>query len=124
MRRTILALAAFSLLAVPGIAQAHPKLLSASPAANSAVTKPTLIKLTFSETLVGPLSGIDLVMTGMPGMAHHDPMPIKGFKAVANGKDLSITLPRPLPAGSYELKWHAVAADQHRIEGSYSFTVR
>lgn len=124
MRRTILALAAFSLLAVPGIAQAHPKLLSASPAANSAVTKPTLIKLTFSETLVGPLSGIDLVMTGMPGMTHHDPMPIKGFKAVANGKDLSITLPRPLPAGSYELKWHAVAADQHRIEGSYSFTVR
>lgn len=124
MRRTMLSIAAIGLLVVPGVALAHPKLVSASPAANAAVAKPTSIKLTFSETLVGSLSGIDLVMTGMPGMAHHDPMPIKGFKAVANGKDLVVSLPRSLPSGSYELKWHAVAADQHRIEGSYGFTVR
>lgn len=124
MRRFILALAAASLLAVPGVAMAHPKLLSATPAANSAVVKPTAIKLSFNETLVGPLSGIELTMTGMPGMANHAPMPIKGFTTKAAGKDLTVTLPRPLPAGSYELKWHAVAADQHRIEGSYTFSVR
>ena len=83
-----------------------------------------VLKLSFSEALVGPLSGIELTMTGMPGMANHAPMPIKGFSTKAAGKDLVVSLPRPLPAGSYELKWHAVAADQHRIEGSYTFSVR
>lgn len=124
MRSTVFAVLAAAALALPGTAMAHPKLLSATPAANVAVVKPTTIKLSFSEAVVGPLSGIELTMTGMPGMASHAPMPIKGFKTVANGKDLVVTLPRPLPAGSYELKWHAVAADQHRVEGSYAFSVR
>lgn len=124
MRRFVLALAAASALALPGLAQAHPKLLSASPAIGATVVKPTVLKLSFSETLVGPLSGIELTMTGMPGMANHQPMPIKGFKTAVNGKDLVVTLPRALPAGSYQLKWHAVASDQHRVEGAYAFTVR
>ncbi|MPS68871.1 copper homeostasis periplasmic binding protein CopC [Novosphingobium aerophilum] len=125
MRLTALAAAAAVMLAAfPSLALAHPKLLSATPAANSAVAKPTSITLTFSEDLVAPLSGIDLVMTGMPGMADHKPMPIKGIAARAKGKTMTIALPRPLPTGTYELTWHAVAADQHRIEGSYGFTVR
>lgn len=125
MRRlALLAAPALALLAMPGAALAHPKLLSSNPAANTAVAKPTTLTLTFSENLVGPLSGVELVMTGMPGMANHAPMPIKGFKTAAAGKVLTITLPRALPAGSYNLKWHAVAGDQHRIEGQYAFTVR
>jgi methionine-rich copper-binding protein CopC len=111
-------------LVVPTAALAHPKLISSTPAANASVAKPTEIVLNFSETLVGPLSGVELVMTGMPGMASHKPMPISGFTTTTEGKSLKIKLPRPLPAGSYTLKWHAVAGDQHRIEGSYSFTVR
>lgn len=125
MRRlALLAAPALALLAMPGAALAHPKLLSSNPAANTAVAKPTTLTLTFSENLVGPLSGVELVMTGMPGMANHAPMPIKGFKTAAAGKVLTVTLPRALPAGSYNLKWHAVAGDQHRIEGQYAFTVR
>ncbi len=124
MRRITLGLAAVAALALPSLAQAHPKLVSATPAAEATVPKPTELKLTFSEALVGPLSGIDLAMTGMPGMANHAPMPIKGFKTVAQGKTLIVTLPRPLPSGSYQLKWHAVAADQHRIEGTFAFNVR
>lgn len=111
-------------LVVPGVAMAHPKLVSSTPAAGASVAKPTEITLNFNETLVGPLSGIELVMTGMPGMAGHKPMPITGFTAKAEGKTLKVKLPRALPAGSYTLKWHAVAADQHRIEGSYNFNVR
>jgi methionine-rich copper-binding protein CopC len=125
MRFTTLAsLTALAVAAVPVTAFAHPKLLNTTPAANSTVAKPASISLTFSEDLVGPLSGVDLVMTGMPGMADHKPMPIKGFTARAKGKTLGVSLPRPLPAGSYQLTWHAVAADQHRVEGSYTFTVR
>ncbi|AIT82312.1 copper homeostasis periplasmic binding protein CopC [Novosphingobium pentaromativorans] len=111
-------------LVVPGVAMAHPKLVSSTPAADASVAKPTEITLNFNETLVGPLSGIELVMTGMPGMANHKPMPISGFTTKAEGKSIKVKLPRALPAGSYTLNWHAVAADQHRIEGSYSFTVR
>lgn len=125
MRRLALLVApALAMLALPGAALAHPKLLSSNPAANTAVAKPTKLTLTFSETLVAPLSGIELVMTGMPGMANHAPMPIKGFATAVSGKVLTVTLPRALPAGSYQLKWHAVAGDQHRIEGQYAFAVR
>ncbi len=126
MRRFALtvALIASALVALPGVALAHPKLLAASPANKATVIRPTKLTLSFSETLVRPMTGIELVMTGMPGMAAHAPMPIKGFQTKVNGKNVTITLPRALPAGSYLLKWHAVAADQHRVEGSYTFTVR
>lgn len=107
-----------------GTAFANPRLASSSPAANATVAKPTVIALTFSETLVAPLSGIDLTMTGMPGMTDHPPMPVRGFPTAVEGKTLTARLPRPLPAGTYELKWHAAAADQHRIEGKYTFKVR
>ena len=123
MRRLAL-LAAPLLLALPGTAFAHPKLVSSTPAANTAVAKPTTLTLTFSEDLVGPLSGIELVMTGMPGMANHAPMPIRGFATKVEGHTLTATMPRALTVGTYELKWHVVAADQHRIENAFTFSVR
>lgn len=123
MRLTaLLAAAAFLLAAVPALAQ--PKLVAATPAADATVTRPTAIALNFSEDLAAPLSGIDLVMTAMPGMADHQPMPIKGITVRTAGKALTIALPRPLPSGTYRLTWHAAGPDQHRVEGSYAFTVR
>ncbi|MEO7657061.1 MAG: copper resistance protein CopC [Sphingomicrobium sp.] len=104
-------------------ALSHPRLVAASPLANTAAVKPNKISLTFSEILVAPLSGIELIMTSMPGMPN-SPMPIRGFKTVVKGKSMTVTMPRALTTGTYLLKWHAVAADQHRVEDSYSFTVR
>ncbi len=121
------ALALFAALAaamLPAPAMAHPKLVSSNPAQNASVARPTTLSLTFSEALVAPLSGIELTMTAMPGMADHEPMPVKGFTTKVTGKTLTATLPRALPVGTYLLKWHVVAADQHRIEGSYSFKVK
>ncbi|MDO7836758.1 copper homeostasis periplasmic binding protein CopC [Sphingobium sp. HBC34] len=123
MTRLFLTAAAFA-LTLPGVASAHSKLLSSTPAANATVAKPTRLTLTFSETFLAPLSGAELVMTGMPGMANHDPMPIKGFKTAVEGKTMTLTFPRALPAGSYDLKWHIVGADQHKMEGGYSFKVK
>ncbi|KFG92106.1 Copper resistance protein CopC [Sphingobium herbicidovorans NBRC 16415] len=124
--RRILFTAAIALAALPSVAMAHPKLLSSTPAANATVAKPTRLTLTFSEKLLAPTSGVDLTMTGMPGMANHAPMPIKGFKTAVegDGKTLAVTLPRALPAGSYDLNWHVVSADQHKITGKYSFSVK
>lgn len=125
MRRfSIMALAAFAVLGAATPVSAHPKLVSSTPAENASVAAPAQITLTFSENLVAPLSGIELTMTAMPGMPNHPRMPIRGFTTKVEGRTLVAKLPRPLPVGTYELKWHAVAADQHRIENLYTFTVR
>lgn len=122
----ISALTAASAMLISTAAMAHPRLVSSQPAANSEVSRPTTISLTFSERLVPQFSNFDLVMTGMPGMSNHAPMKIQGYtpQVSADGKTLSARLPRPLPAGHYELTWRAVAADTHRINGKFNFTVK
>lgn len=118
--------AAIAAVAVATPAIAHPKLLASTPAPQATVSKVTQTSLTFSETLMVPLSGIDLSMTGMPGMANHAPTKIAGFKTsvTPDGKTLVAAFPRALPAGTYRLDWHVVATDTHRATGSLTFTVR
>jgi len=120
----IAALSAAMLVATA--AQAHPKLMSSTPAANATVEKPAKIELRFSEKLVAPFSGVELVMTGMPGMPGHGPMKMGGIKTAVgtDGKTLIATPKSPLPAGDYKLNWHAVAGDSHRIDGSFTFHVK
>jgi len=109
-----------------GAAQAHPKLVSSNPAADSSVVKPAKLELNFSETLVPAFSGADIVMTAMPGMSSHAPMKMKGLATAvgADGKSLVITPKGSLPAGDYAVNWHAVGGDGHRVDGSYVFTVK
>lgn len=111
---------------VAAAAQAHPKLVSSSPAAGATVATPAKIQLQFSEKLVPAFTGVDLIMTGMPGMPGHGPMKMKGLTTAvgADGKSLIVTPKPPLPTGDYKLNWHAVAGDGHRIEGSYVFKVK
>jgi methionine-rich copper-binding protein CopC len=125
-RTLMIAAAATAALAATAPALAHPKLLSTTPAAGETAAAPTRIALAFSEALIAPMSGLDLTMTGMPGMAHHAPMKVTGFKTEvgADGKTLVATLPRALPAGSYDAHWHVVSVDTHRVEGHFAFTVR
>ena len=113
-------------LALAGAAQAHPKLLASTPSANASVAKPGKIELKFSEALIGPMTGAELVMTGMPGMANHAPMKITGFTAAIgpDRKTLTLMLRRALAAGTYRVIWHAVAADTHRVQGTFTFTVK
>lgn len=124
MRRFVSATLAASLLAIAGVAQAQPALLSSDPAANATVSAPAKLTLGFSEPLTAALTGVELVMTAMPGMADHPPMPVRGFQTAVSGKDVVVKLARPLMVGTYSLKWHAAGADQRRAMGSYSFTVR
>ena len=125
--RLSFALTIASALTVAGTAaQAHPKLVSATPAANATVARTAKIELHFSEALVSQFSGVDLVMTDMPGMKMNSPMKMNGVAVAVgpDGKTLVATLKTPLPAGSYKLDWHAVSADTHRINGSYTFQVK
>lgn len=123
MRFGLIAATAALLVAAPAVA--HPKLLSATPAPNSVVASPARLQLAFSETLVANFSGVDLVMTDMPGMKMSSPMRMTVSTALAaDGKTIVVTLTKPLPRGGYKLDWHVVSADTHRVQGSYAFKVK
>lgn len=118
---------AASALAVAAPALAHPRLLSATPANGSTASAVTRISLAFSEPLMARLSGVDVVMTGMPGPGHvRHAMKINGVgvSVGGGGKTLNATMARPLAAGTYDVNWHAVSTDTHRMTGKVTFTVR
>lgn len=110
---------AFVLLALAGTAQAHPKLLAASPAANAVVATPQRIELQFSEALVAQFSGADLVMPEHGGMK----VPVTASVG-KDGRTLVLTPRAPLTTGRYSVAWHVVSADTHRIAGTTAFTVK
>jgi copper resistance protein C len=124
--RLLFAAPLLAALSLTGTAQAHTKLVSSSPAANTVVVKPSKIVLTFNEKLVAKFASTTLTMTGMPGMADHAPMKISGFTSAmsTDGKTLTLLMKRALVAGTYNLKWAAAGADAHRMEGSFTFTVK
>ena len=124
-RRTAFAVAMAASVFAATAVQAHPKLSSATPAADTVVAAPTKIQLVFSEALVEQFSGIDLTMTEMPGMKM-GPMKMNGVKATLapDGKTLIATLAKPLTAGTYKLDYHVVSTDTHRIQGGYTFKVK
>jgi methionine-rich copper-binding protein CopC len=117
--RPVLALAAAtSLLAAASGAQAHAHLVSATPAANAAVSAPKTLSLTFSEKLEPKFSGVDLMK------ADGKPVAIKSSVAAKDRKTISAALSAPLAPGSYMVMWHVVSADGHKMNGDFSFTVR
>jgi copper resistance protein C len=120
--RSITLIGAALSLTVAGAAHAHPKLLSASPAQGAAVSKPARLQLTFSEKLVPAFSTADLTMDAMPGMAA---MKMASTAKVApDGKTLVITPKSALPRGRYTVAWRVVSSDTHKVNGTYSFSVK
>lgn len=113
-------------VALPSAAFAHPKLVATTPAAQATVSNVSKVSLTFSEALLAPVSGVDLVMTAMPGMSGHGPMKVSDVKTAlgGGGKVLTATFPKALPAGSYKLDWHVVSTDTHPAKGSFDFSVK
>lgn len=125
MRSHAFAAAIVAILAAsPALAQ--PRLVSSQPAEAAKAADVRAIALTFSEKLALAQSGFALTMTGMPGMSNHAPMKVSGFtpQLSPDGKTLGASLPRALPAGSYELAWSATGADGEAAKGVIRFSVR
>lgn len=123
--KSVPVLAAALLALSPAAALAHPKLVSASPAANAVTGSPAQVTLRFSERLVPRVASATITMTGMPGMADHPPMPIAARTAVGtDGRTLVATPTRRLVAGTYRVEYRVVGADTHPIQGAYTFRVR
>lgn len=127
MRIPALLAAAFALtLAVPAAPlMAHVKLAASTPAAGAKASAPRAITLTFSEKVNPASVAASIVMTAMPGMPDHGEMPIRNFTASwsADGKTMTLTLKKPLPKGTYDVRWQATAADGHAVKGTIAFDV-
>ena len=120
----VVAVSLSSSLLLSAVAQAHPKLLSSTPAEGENGQAPAKIELYFSESLVTQFSGAKLIMTDMPGMPN-SPMGVKA--SVAGGSDpktMIITPTSPLTTGTYKIEWRAVSSDTHPITGSVTFKVK
>lgn len=107
-------------------AHADVKLVKSNPATNSTVAKPVKIELSFSDKVMGSTAISQLVMMTMPGMADHQPMMMREYSAQMSkdGKTMTLLLRRPLPAGTYDLKWEVSGADKHKVKGVLSFAVK
>ncbi|WRH76751.1 MAG: copper homeostasis periplasmic binding protein CopC [Sphingobium sp.] len=125
MRRNFLPLAAALLVAIPGVALAHVKLVGSTPAANATVSKPARIELKFSEKLIAPTIKTEVIMTGMPGMKDHAPMKMAHSSQMGkDGKSMTLLLKKALVPGSYTVKWSAAGADSHRMGSEFAFKVK
>lgn len=125
IRTAVVTVALSTGLLISGLAQAHPKLLSSTPAEGAEGAAPAKIELHFSENLMTKFSGAKLVMTGMPGMSAHSPMPMKAKVSGSDDpKTMVITPNTPLTAGTYQVQWRAVSSDTHPITGNVTFKVK
>jgi methionine-rich copper-binding protein CopC len=111
---------------VPAALQAHVQLTASSPADGTENRAQRQITLTFSEPVDPATAAASIIMTAMPGMANHGEMPIRNFTASWSdeGKTMILALKKPLPAGTYEVRWQAAAADGHVMSGTVTFDVR
>ncbi|SFL22148.1 copper homeostasis periplasmic binding protein CopC [Pseudomonas sp. NFACC46-3] len=112
-------------LLISGLTQAHPKLLSSTPAEGAEGAAPAKIELHFSENLMTKFSGAKLMMTEMPGMAAHSPMPVPAKVSGSDDPKTMVIVPNgPLSAGTYQVQWRAVSSDTHPITGNVTFKVK
>lgn len=110
----VMALAAPALLFASG-AQAHARLVKASPLQNATVAAPKAIHLEFSEKVEPKFSTVTLMK------ANGAAVPVK---SKAEGKAIDGALAAPLAPGGYMVMWSLVSADGHKMKGQYNFTVK
>ena len=122
MKTTHLRAAAFAfaaLLAVTVPAGAHAFLDHSDPAVGSTLpAPPTVMHLWFTQQLEPAFSSV--TVTDRSGATFND-----GPAAIdpGNKQELDVKL-KPLSAGTYKVKWHALSVDTHTTEGDYTFNVR
>lgn len=114
---TILALAGLGCMLAVQPAFAHAHLKAATPADKAIVSgSPVSLSLDFTEDLNLAFSDVDIIGASGDQVPHGKP-------TLDGGATLSVPVAPALAPGSYMVKWHVLATDGHKSEGSYSFTV-
>jgi copper resistance protein C len=116
MRAALMAtviLAAASIAGSSTAALAHAAVREASPAANSTVKgSPAEIRIRFTKEIA---DGSTITVTGPTGRVENGQPMVEPYV-------MRIGL-KPMVAGQYKVQWHAMSADGHETDGSYTFTV-
>ena len=95
-------------------AQAHTRLVSATPADDAVVSAPGEIVLNFSEAV--RLTAVSIVQNGQQDRSLE-------LASTEPSEQFTLTAPRLAP-GEYVVNWRAVGADTHVVSGEIHFTVR
>jgi len=98
------------------LAHALPKVQQPGPGAT--VSAPHEVAIDFGEALEPTFS--KLIVTNAQGTQINT---AKSAVDASDKKHMSVALPDLAP-GVYEVQWTAVAADGHRTQGHYNFTVK
>jgi methionine-rich copper-binding protein CopC len=102
-------------LAAATAAHAHAQLDHATPAVGSTVrAPPARVSLSFTEKLEPKFSSLEVRNAGGAR--------VDSGGASVTGASMSVGL-KPLPAGTYTVRWHVLSVDTHKTEGSFTFTV-
>lgn len=108
----------FALVMASQTAFAHSQPVSMTPAANAAVAAPAAVVVHFSEELEPKFSRMTLADVAGKTVSKQPSVVGKDVKT------MTLQLPALAP-GVYTVKWVTVAAaDAHRLEGNYKFTVK
>ena len=119
MSRTIAVLLTASLGLGATAANAHPRLQTSSPVAGASLkVAPKDIRLSFSEGLVPNFTGLELKTAAGKSIPTGRTAQIAG-----NNRQIVVPIHTRLMPGTYNVAWHAVSVDTHRVTGSYSFKV-
>ena len=119
LRKIVRVTLAVLLTATSGrMAWGHPVLEASDPGQGATVSSPKEIRLTFTENLIARFSGLTIkdqsgraIGTASPSVDPNDK------------RQLIVPISTPLPPGAYDVDWHAVGADTHRVTGHFSFRV-
>jgi hypothetical protein len=97
------------------MAEAHAFLDHADPKVGSTVSPPSQVKVFMTEELEGAFSKLEVF----------DAKGAEVDKKDIKVSDATMTVSVPtLPAGTYKVKWSAVAVDTHHTTGTFTFTVQ
>jgi copper resistance protein C len=121
MPREMIVRAALAILVAAvagGTAWAHPVLEGSDPKQDTTVSAPKEIRLTFTENLIARFSGLTIKDQSGHAIATASPTVDPTDK-----RQLVVPMWSPLPPGTYDVEWHAVATDTHRVTGRFSFQV-
>ncbi|HEY1942870.1 MAG TPA: copper homeostasis periplasmic binding protein CopC [Roseiarcus sp.] len=119
-RQSIARIALSLVFAFPvAAAYAHAQLESATPPVGGTVASAREIRLHFSEGVEPRFSGLTLSAASGGAAALGAAKTQPGDPTV-----LIVPIAKPLAAGVYTVRWHAVSVDTHHTQGSFEFTVK
>jgi methionine-rich copper-binding protein CopC len=116
--RAVALLLTLSLAAPLSAAHAHPRLLKATPAADSrSAEAPRQVALTFNESLDLALTRVTLLHNG--NAVRSDSLRL----AADDDKTVVLSLGTALAPGRYTVRWQVTGDDGHPVRGEFSFEV-